>query len=212
MNKKKHKNMNMSIAGGGIFSFVSKLKSKVDVGKKIAGKLASLYSSQEFKRILDFLPSSDDRATQGYAGEMHSLVKLSPSRFGIASFLGPGTALVERIKRDGPDSYRTPTDAVSEMHDAMYYIAQMAKTKEEQIKLVREADLHMVRSMELIKKDKLDYPINIAIGMRLIQLKMKGEDLGALQKGSFSGQLMKHPANDVKLVKNAIKFLSEQGY
>jgi hypothetical protein len=41
---------------------------------------------------------------------------------------------------------------------------------------------------------------------------MMGEDAGVLQKASFSGALKKHPEADVKIVKQAIKFLKSKGY
>jgi hypothetical protein len=70
----------------------------------------------------------------------------------------------------------------------------------------------MVKTLKIIKRDKLDYPFNIALGMRLIQAKMIGEDLGALQKASFSGALMKHSPADVKLAKQALAWLKKHGY
>ena len=201
-----------SIAGGGILKWASLLKDKVEKGMNIGKKVAGVYGSKEFKKLMDFIPSSDEKAKSGYEGEQHAILKISPRRFGIANYMGSGTHVVERLKRDGFDSFRTPADGASEMHDLMYYLAQLAPTREEQIKLVREADKRMVKSLEIIKKDKLDYPFNIALGMRLIQLKMMGEDAGVLQKASFSGALKKHPEADVKLVKQAIKFLKSKGY
>ena len=201
-----------SIAGGGILKWASLLKDKVEKGMNIGKKVANVYGSKEFKKLMDFIPSSDEKAKSGYEGEQHAILKISPRRFGIANYMGSGTHVVERLKRDGFDSFRTPADGASEMHDLMYYLAQLAPTREEQIKLVREADKRMVKSLEIIKKDKLDYPFNIALGMRLIQLKMMGEDAGVLQKASFSGALKKHPEADVKLVKQAIKFLKSKGY
>tara|TARA_R110000796_G_scaffold4086_3_gene15583 strand:- start:5081 stop:5713 length:633 start_codon:yes stop_codon:yes gene_type:complete len=207
-----YKSKNMSIAGGGLFSWASKLKQKLEKGANVGSKLVNLYKSNEFKKLLEFIPSSDERATIGYEGEAHSLVKLGRGRWGLASFLGPGSAILERLRRDGVDSYRTPTDAGAEMHDMMYYLAQEAPTREQQIKLVREADEHMIKTMKIIKKDKLDYPINIALGLRLIQAKIHGENLGALQKASFSGIMKKHPPADVKLVKKSIEYLKKLGY
>ncbi len=209
---RQHRLVTTSIAGGGILSWASRLKSKVEKGVKIGKKIAGVYGSKEFKKLMDYIPSSDERAKSGYEGEQHAILKVSPTRFGIANYMGSGTAVVDRLKRDGFDSYRTPSDAVAEMHDCMYWLAQLAPTREEQIKLVRKADEHMVKSLQLIKKDKLDFPFNIALGMRLIQLKMIGEDAGGLQKGSFSGALKKHSPADIKLVKQAVAWLTKHGY
>ena len=201
-----------SIAGGGILNWASKLKKRVEQGKKIGEKVTNVYKSKQFKKLMEFIPSSDEKATIGYEGEAHSLVKLGKLKWAVASFLGPGTRIVERLKRDGANSFRTPTDAAAEMHDLSYYLAQQAPTREEQIKLVREADERMIKTMLIIKRDKLDYPVNIALGLRLIQLKIIGEDMGALQKASFSGDLKKHSPADVKIVEKAIKFLKSKGY
>ena len=209
---RQHRLVTTSIAGGGIMAWASRLKSKVEKGVKIGKKIANVYGSKEFKKLMDYIPSSDERAKSGYEGEQHAILKVSPTRFGIANYMGSGTAVVDRLKRDGFDSYRTPSDAVAEMHDSMYWLAQLAPSREEQIKLVRKADEHMVKSLQLIKKDKLDYPFNIALGMRLIQLKMLGEDAGALQKASFSGALKKHSPADIKLVKQAVAWLTKHGY
>jgi hypothetical protein len=208
----KHRVIKTSIAGGGILSWASKLKTKVEKGMKIGKKIAGVYGSKEFKRLLDFIPSSDERATSGYENEQHAILKVSPTRFGVANYMGSSTHVIERLKRDGFDSFRTPADAVAEVHDISYWLAQLAPTREEQIKLVRQADEHMVKTLKIIKRDKLDYPFNIALGMRLIQAKMIGEDLGALQKASFSGALKKHPEADVKLAKQALAWLKKHGY
>ena len=98
------------------------------------------------------------------------------------------------------------------MHDGQYWLAQMAKTKKEQAKLVRLADERMIKSLKYIKKHKLDDPFNISVGLRLIQSKLAGEDLNALESGSFGGDLVKHPKDDVKFVKQRISELEKEGY
>ena len=54
---------------------------------------------------------------------------------------------------------------------------------------IRKADLRMVKNMQRIKKDKTDSRFNIAQGERLIQAKVKLEDLGVnpLRFASFGG-------------------------
>jgi hypothetical protein len=205
------------VLSGGAFDFLkfaSKLKSKIEPkikkGLKIGKKVAEIYASPTFKKLLDLIPSSDEKARSGFPGEQHSIIKVSKSKFGIANYMGPGTHVVERVRRG--DVGRTPADVVAELHDCMYYLAQLAKNKEEQIKLVREADERMVESLKLIKKDKLDFPINITIGMRIIQAKMLAEDAGLFDKGSFGGELKKHPSADVALIKKHVKKLMSYGY
>lgn len=198
---------------GGAFDFLkfaSKLKNKIEKGLKIGKKVSEIYASEPFKKLLDLIPSSDEKARSGFPGEQHSIIKVSKSRFGIANYMGPGTHVVERVRRG--DIGRTPADVVAELHDCMYYLAQLAKNKAEQIKLVREADERMVQSLKIIKRDKLDFPINITLGMRIIQAKMLAENAGLIDKGSFGGELKKHSKADVDLIKNHVKKLMSYGY
>lgn len=206
----KHRQITLSGGGFGFLKWASKLKKKVEKGVNIGKKVADIYASKEFKNLMKLIPSSDETARAGFPGEQHAILKISPTRFGIANYMGPGTEVVERIKRK--DLGRTPADIVAEVHDSMYYLAQLAKTKAEQIKLVREADEHMVESLKIIKRDKLDFPFNIAIGMRLIQAKMLAEDAGIFEKGSFGGDLKHLPSADVALVKKNLNFLKSNGY
>ena len=206
----KHRQITLSGGGFGFLKWVNKIKNKVEKGVNIGKKVANIYASKEFKNLMKLIPSSDETARAGFTGEQHAILKISPTRFGIANYMGPGTAVVERIKRN--DLGRTPADIVAEAHDSMYYLAQLAKTKAEQIKLVREADQHMVDSLKIIKRDKLDFPFNIAIGMRLIQAKMLAEDAGIFEKGSFGGDLTQLPPADVALVKKNLNYLKSNGY
>ena len=189
----KHRQITLSGGGFGFLKWVNKIKNKVEKGVNIGKKVANIYASKEFKNLMKLIPSSDETARAGFTGEQHAILKISPTRFGIANYMGPA-------------------DIVAEAHDSMYYLAQLAKTKAEQIKLVREADQHMVDSLKIIKRDKLDFPFNIAIGMRLIQAKMLAEDAGIFEKGSFGGDLTQLPPADVALVKKNLNYLKSNGY
>ena len=206
----KHRQFKLSGGGFGFLKWVNKIKNKVEKGVSIGKKVADIYASKEFKNLMKLIPSSDETARAGFTGEQHAILKISKTRFGIGNYVGPGTAVVERIRRGDPG--RTPTDIVAEVHDSMYYLAQLAKTRAEQIKLVREADERMVASLRIIKRDKLDYPFNIAIGMRIIQAKMLAEDAGVFEQGSFGGKLKQHPVADIALVKKNLKYLKSNGY
>lgn len=97
------------------------------------------------------------------------------------------------------------------MHDSMYWLAQHSGSKEEQERIIRMADERMVNTLERFKKEKVDDSYNINVGLRLIQLKMVAEDVSLLEKGSFGGKLQKPNAEDMALVKGAIKKLQAQG-
>jgi hypothetical protein len=205
-----HTQIQLSGGAFNILDFASKLKKKVEQGSILGKNLADIYASKEFKAIQNLIPSSDEKARAGFPGEKHGILKLPNGKFGVGNFIGPGTEIVKRLKRG--DLGRTPADTTAMRHDLDYFLAQLAKTKKEQARLVREADKRMVATLKKIKRKKLDSPYNIALGMKLIQLKMAGEDIGAIEKGSFGGLRMKHLEEDTQLAKDAIAHLKKEGY
>ena len=70
----------------------------------------------------------------------------------------------------------------------------------------------MIRSLKSISKGEHggDAQRNIQAGMRLIQAKTIGEDLGIIDKQRFSGHLVKVPKGDMVLMKDAQKQLGQK--
>jgi hypothetical protein len=97
-------------------------------------------------------------------------------------------------------------------HDIDYALAKGSKNKQEQVKKIREADKRMVIKLNQIAKNKGDAKKNIFQGRRLIQAKMAGEDLGIMNKGSFSGDLGKISDSDKILLMSKKAGLEQEGY
>ena len=178
--------------------------------KKGAELASDLYGSDVGKAIQNVLPSSDENARPGYPGERHAILQLPNGKYGVANFMGPGTQVIKRLKRGDPP--RTLSDKTAMRHDIDYAIASGAKDKEEQIKLIREADRRMVKNLDRIASNKGDAKKNIFQGRRLIQGKMAAEDVGLMEKGSFGGDLEKISQSDMIVLKANQMRMGQEGY
>jgi hypothetical protein len=163
----------------------------------------SLYSGQYATQLKNMLPNSDATGRPAYEGENHAIIKLSNGRFGTASFLGPGTKVVERIRRGDPP--RTEVDRVAQGHDLRYSVAR-------DINDVRRADNKMISKVSEIARNKADNTWNINQA-RLISAKVALEDVGFLKRDAFSGNLKKtRNASDTALLKNKLAQVEQEGY
>ena len=179
---------------------------------KNAPDISSAYSSNLGTDLKNLIPSSDATARPSFPGEKHAILKLGNGRPGIANYMGPGTNVIERLKRG--DMGRTPADTVAKRHDIDYTLASGKSTKEEQLKAIRNADNRMVNSLKQIASGKHggDSQLNIQTGLRLIQAKKIGEDLGVLSRSKFAGQLETIPQADQVLLLNNQQELEQEGY
>lgn len=173
-------------------------------------RIADAYTGEIGTALRNAIPDSDDTARNGYPGEMHMILQLKNGKNGIANYMGPGTEIEKRLRRNDPG--RTPADTVAKRHDLDYALAQGARTKAGQFQQVRAADNRMISTLKKINMRGTDVPRNIQAGMKLIQAKKIGEDLGIVDKQRFSGQL-KDVSDSYKnlLLANREK-LTQQGY
>ena len=190
--------------------YIEELQKIIKQGSKVTNAAHQLYTSEVGTAIRNAIPDSDNTARPGYAGETHMLLKLKNGKTGVANWMGPGTEVIERTKRGDPG--RTPSDTVAKRHDIDYTIAGNARTKASQLQQVRAADNRMINSLQRIKASRSDAGRNITAGLRLIQAKKIGEDLGVLDKSKFSGDLDKLSAGDSALLNNAQSELTQEGY
>ena len=186
-------NLEAEMEGMGFGDMIRKLM-------KNAPDISSAYSSNLGTDLKNLIPSSDATARPSFPGEKHAILKLPNGRPGIANYMGPGTNVIERLKRG--DKGRTPADTVAKRHDIDYTLASGKSTKEEQLKAVRQADNRMVNSLKDISSGKHggDSRLNIQTGLRLIQAKKLGEDLGVLSRSKFAGPLETIPQADQVLL------------
>ena len=196
---------NLEMEGMGFGDMLRKLM-------KNAPDISSAYSSNLGTDLKNLIPSSDATARPSFPGEKHAILKLGNGRPGIANYMGPGTNVIERLKRG--DKGRTPADTVAKRHDIDYTLASGKSTKEEQLKAIRQADNRMVNSLKDISSGKHggDSRLNIQTGLRLIQAKKLGEDLGVLSRSKFAGPLETIPHGDQVLLLNNQQELEQEGF
>lgn len=122
----------------------------------------------------------------------------------VASYVGPGTQIVKRLKRN--DKPISETDAVAQLHDINYALAQNLDD-------VRNADIRMIEKLKQIEKNKGDSKVNILIGKKGIETKVYLENKGLLDKNKFFdnnyGSLSEE---DKQLLENKRNELIQKGY
>ena len=193
--------------------FMKRVKSLMTKGqtvKNLATSALEVYNSPIGNALRNAIPDSDSGARTGFTGETHMIMKLKNGKNGVANFMGPGTQVIERVKRGDPG--RTPADSVAKMHDIQYSLAGNARNKADQLKQVRLADNRMISSLKRIRANRSDAGRNISAGMRLIQAKEIGEDLGILDKQKFAGPLNQLSAGDNALLKSAQSQMKQEGF
>ena len=178
--------------------------------KNMGEKAADFYGSDFGKSLQNILPSSDETARDGFAGERHAILQLPNGKYGVANYMGPGTQVIKRLKRGDPP--RTLSDKTAMRHDIDYALAAGLKNKEAQNKAIREADKRMVKNLDRIAKMKGDAKKNIFQGRRLIQGKMAAEDVGLMEKGSFGGDLAPISDEDKIILMSNRARLGQEGY
>ena len=164
------------------------------------------HGSGFFNDLINKIPSSDKTGRPRYPGEKHAILKLGTFKTGIANYMGPGTAIIKRSKRRDPP--RSFADGVSAIHDIDLTLSGGDPSK------VRQGDLRMISKLDNMPKGK-DYPINVKMGKWAISAKVKAEDLGMLNKGSFGiskGNFKNLDPRDISLLQNRRKELVQQGY
>lgn len=152
----------------------------IEKGKKTAGqlgRLSDIATGETGTMLRNMLPSSDETARPGFAGEKHAILKLPNGKYGVANYMGPGTNLEARLKRGDPP--RTMADRVAQAHDSRYALAKSQAD-------VARADRLMIKKLKELQAKRADSNINIQMGMRPIQAKLHAESLGLVKPGSIA--------------------------
>lgn len=185
-----------NLHGKGIFS----------AGKKFIGRLASIPRGAVERIAADVsnvFPDSDLNARPIYPGEHHQLLKLPNKKFGRANYSGPGTRIVKRLERGDPP--RTEVDQVAQAHDIRYSLASGTDD-------VRKADNKMLRSLERLKREKLDKSFNILPAMAGISGKVAAENFGLLGREAFIDTSSRPVGGDRDMLKSKLGQLEQKGY
>jgi len=135
------------------------------------------------------------KSSPRFQGENHAPQMMPDGSIKLGEYIGPGTQIEKRIGllNSGNTEVRpvSKTDLVSMIHDCDYGLAQNAKNKEEQLKLVRQADEKMLKRLKQIKAKKMDNPANIFLGEAgigsKVQIEKKGKTAGTIAGLALAG-------------------------
>ena len=144
---------------------------------------------------------SDPTARPGYPGERHAILQLKDGIAGRANFMGPGTAIVERIARGDPP--RTYADKVSEAHDIRMSFAKGPAD-------VAAADKRMIDALSRGQAQNLDSKFNLALGKYPIMAKAAAEKYGVIPFGKLHS-FGEHDPNDYPQMVAKLHELEQEG-
>ena len=132
--------------------------------------------------------------------ERHAIL-WTGKKFTQAQYMGPGTDIVTRVKRNDPGI--SEADVISKAHDIRY---TLAKNEED----VRAADKKMLAALSRSK----DYKINTLPAYAAITGKILMEDLGIIRKDFFTtyGSFKTMTPEDQQLFVEQEKKLEQEGY
>jgi hypothetical protein len=157
------------------------------------------------------LAGANSRTRPGFPGEHHAVLKLPSGKLTKANWMGPGTAVLARLKRGDPPVSLADTTAMA--HDLRYTTAKSAKD-------IRHADQTMVKRLQQIRRNGSDASANTALGISAITTKMGSEDLGVINMTgpfSFAGDLPSQDYQDAsegdkQLLKSTLADLTQAGF
>lgn len=144
--------------------------------------------------------NSDENARPLYSGEKHAFIKLPNGKVGRANYMGPGTHLIERLKRG--DVPRTEVDKVSQAHDIRYGLGKNFDD-------VRKADMRMINKVRQLTASGGDSKFNTRQA-NLIVAKTKLEDFGVRRDrfATFGGI----EPEDREIAEAKLRELEQEGY
>jgi hypothetical protein len=168
------------------------------VGTGIFSRLTGLLN-----KATNLLPSSDKNARPQFPGEKHAIFKLGNNLPGRANYAGPGTRILERIKRNDPP--RVLTDKVAQAHDIRYALADDTGD-------IRRADLQMIEKLKQIRSAGTDSKLNTDPSLRIIQGKVLAERFSLLDRAKFASFDPDMGEKDKEILKNKLSTLSQEGF
>lgn len=180
--------------GEGFRSFLTTL-SKIPLLREASESLAA--------QISNAFPDSDENARPIFPGELHAVLKLPNEKFGRANYMGPGTHVLDRLRRGDPP--RVLSDKVSQAHDIRY---QLSKTEDD----VRVADEKMLRKLNQLKREGTDRSINITPAQIGIRGKIIAEDFGLLSRSRFVNLDKEIPPEGKALLQSKLAQLEQEGF
>lgn len=144
------------------------------------------------------------KSLQKYENELHVPLYVNGT-IRLANYMGPYTNLYTRLNNnDGAISY---ADNVSKLHDINYELSKLAATKQDQHRLIREADELMLNQINQGKQLNLDNKINLLLASTGISTKVKVEDMNipiiSTKLQNIAGNLTNMTQDNIQLLNNA---------
>lgn len=179
----------------------------MDVAKGIYDKIKSAgdyvksgieKSSGETGTMIKNIAQNITDSSPQFVGEKHALLKKPNGSFGFATFAGPGTHVVERLRKGGVYAKPlTPVDATAKAHDVRYALLAGSNNHE----AMRRADQKMISDIERIEKNGTDSKFNTGVIKNIMKAKILGEKTGVLGKNAFLGGEPPNPSDRDLLIK-----------
>lgn len=135
-------------------------------------------------------------------GERHAVLK-TPAGWMAASYMGPGTDLISKLRQGVLPV--TKSDKVAMSHDTNYSLAKNHAD-------IRAADIKMVNKLKELAATGQDSSFNIYMGMLPIQAKMKLEDWGVVSDKAFTTYGEQNSKEDTELLEKTRAQLQQEGY
>lgn len=149
----------------------------------------------------------------GFPGEFHSVLKVPNKGLKRASYCGPNTQLLKRLKRG--DKPLTPVDQVCMRHDAAYFnLDKLGLSKMRDMDILAQATrddnkfLHRIAKIRNTGKDSRFNTIQPEVG---IKAKLALENLGILKRTSFISSEEGTP-EEKAFVKRRVQELKQSGF
>lgn len=179
----------------------------IDDAKALFSRAVNAYSGETGTMLRNMLPDADELARPGFAGEKHALLFNKNGVPVVGNYIGPGTRVLERLKRGDPP--RTAVDRAAQAHDLRYMLA----TDKSQ---VRDADNRMISALERLRATKGDDRRNILMAETLMKGKRLAEDVGLMSPSQFASmQGIKQAGlskEDKKMIGSTLGRLQAEGY
>jgi len=142
-------------------------------------------------------------SNQKFQGEKHGTLRLPNGKYEKASFMGPGTKLIQRLKDINHNMPKTEVDKISMAHDLRYALTDNDAG-------MRAADNKMLESVAEVEREGTDSRINTTQA-KLIKAKIGLEDMG-LPKNFFTTTGGNYTMGEKKLMNESMDKLVQEGY
>jgi hypothetical protein len=177
-----------------------------DTAGQVLNTAKNTYASSLGNKLRNMLPNADENGRPGFPGELHPFIRCNNGKWCQPNFIGPGTALKQRLERGDPP--RTDIDQGAMAHDIRYTLA-------ENMDDIRHADKKL---LDVVEKSKNDAPYNKHLVGKAIKSKAWLEKYKLMDPSLFAGDVRASYAQrglsdeDVVRMESKLATLEQEGY